>query len=92
MPTTTPPTTPPTTAGATATYSTPGGVVLVACTGPASIRLVAALAADGYQAVVVTGGPNFVALSVLGQGHNYPLGAACAFGQPYEFSSNKTFP
>ena len=92
VPATTPPTAPPTTSGATATYSTPGGVALVACTGPASIRLVAALAADGYQAVVVSGGPNFVALSFIGQGKNYPVGAACAFGQPYQFKNNQTFP
>lgn len=87
-----PPATPPTTApptGARATYSTGGGVVTVACTGVASIELVAAVPFDGYQAVVFSGGPNFVALSfVNGKGGNFPVGASCAFGQPFQFQSS----
>ena len=87
-PTTLPPVTaPPTTVATgpgTASYSTGGGVVTVACTGVYSIRLVAALPADGYQAVVLSGGPYFVQVNFLGHGHNIPVTAACVFGQPFE--------
>jgi hypothetical protein len=88
--------TPPATAaptGARATYSTGGGVVTVACTGVASVELVAAVPFDGYQALVFTGGPNFVALSfVNGKGGNFPVGASCAFGQPFQFQYSGSHP
>jgi hypothetical protein len=88
--------TPPTTAvptGARATYSTGGGVVTVACTGVSSIELVAAVPFDGYQALVFSGGPNFVALSfVNGSGGNFPVGASCAFGQPFQFQYSGSHP
>lgn len=88
-PTTVPPTTaPPTTAppGATATYSTDGGAVGVACTGFNSIRLVVALPNDGYQAIVTSGGPYFVQVNFVGHGRNVPVGAACVFDVPFEFT------
>jgi hypothetical protein len=89
--------TPPSTAasaatGGTATYSTGGGVVAVACTSFNTIRLVAAAADDGYQALVFSGGPQFVAVNFVGMGHNYPVAAACVFGQPFEFNKSHTAP
>jgi hypothetical protein len=68
----------------TASYSTRGGVVTVACTGFYTIRLVAALPADGYQAVVLSGGPYFVQVNFLGHGQNIAVTAGCVFGQPVE--------
>jgi hypothetical protein len=78
-----PPTAPP---GATATYSTDGGAVGVACTGFNSIRLVVALPNDGYQAIVTSGGPYFVQVNFVGHGRNLPVGAACVFNVPFEFT------
>jgi len=88
--TTTPTTAAP--AGGTATYSTAGGVVAVACTGFNTIKLVAALPYDGFQAFVVSGGPQFVGVSFVGAGQNVPVGAACFFGQPFEVSRGHSTP
>ncbi len=89
-PTTVPPTTtaPPATAppGATATYSTDGGAVGVACTGFNTIRLVVALPNDGYQAIVTSGGPYVVQVNFVGHGRNLPVGAACVFNVPFLFN------
>jgi hypothetical protein len=72
--------------GGTATYSTDGGVVAVACTGFSTIRLVAALPNDGYQAVVISTGPTFVAVNFANGARNRLVGAACAFGVPFEYT------
>jgi hypothetical protein len=72
--------------GASATYATAGGVAAVACTGFNSIRLVAALPDDGYQAIVTSGGPYFVQVNFVGHGSNLPVSAACVFGVPFEAS------
>jgi hypothetical protein len=69
--------------GGTATYSNDGGVVSVACTSFDTIRLVAALPNDGFQAVVLTPGPLFVQVNFVGQGRNLPVSALCLFGQPF---------
>jgi cytoskeletal protein RodZ len=84
------PAAPPTTvapAGATATYSTTGGVLVVACTGYYTIRLVAALPNDGYQALVLTAGPNFVSVDFATSGRSLLVSAACFFGQPFEYTN-----
>ncbi|MDQ6616728.1 MAG: hypothetical protein M3083_18780 [Actinomycetota bacterium] len=84
-PTTTPPTTVAPT-GASATYSTDGGSVAVACASATSIQLVAALPADGFQAVVTTGGPFFVQVNFVGQGRNIPVSAVCFFALPFQLN------
>jgi hypothetical protein len=76
-------------AGGTATYSTAGGVVEVACTGFSGIRLVAALPFDGFQALVLSGGPFFVQVNFIGQGRNIAVGAACVFGQPFQYTQGQ---
>ena len=76
--------------GGTATYSTNGGVVAVACTGFNTIRLVAALPNDGFQALVLSSGPFFVQMNFIGPGTNIPVGAACVFGQPFQYSKGQT--
>ncbi len=70
--------------GGTATYSNDGGTVAVACTSFNTIRLVAALPNDGFQAVVTTPGPLFVQVNFVGQGRNLPISGFCFFGQPFE--------
>jgi hypothetical protein len=69
--------------GGTATFTNAGGSVAVACTSSGSIRLVAAFPADGFQAVVWSGGPFVVQVNFVGQGRNLPISAACVFGQPF---------
>ncbi len=76
--------------GGTATYSNSGGTVAVACTSFSSIRLVAALPNDGFQAVVTTPGPLFVQVNFVGPGQNLAISAICFFGQP--FQGNKAPP
>ncbi len=75
---------PPTQAPApTATKSTKGGEVTVACTGPSTIRMISATPSDGYQVDRnVTAGPYFVQVSFIGE-ENVTVKAACAFGQPF---------
>jgi hypothetical protein len=69
--------------GGTATYSTAGGVVGVGCTSFDTIRLIAALPNDGFQALVSSSSGLFVQVNFIGQGRNIPVGAACVFGQPF---------
>lgn len=76
----------------TATYSTGGGIVAVACTGFNSIRLVAALPNDGFQAVVISGGPFGVQVSFVAPGRNISVSAACFFSQPFEYTRGQTPP
>jgi hypothetical protein len=93
--TTKPPARPPTTtafAGGTATYSTEGGVVAVGCTSFNTIRLVAALPFDGYQALVTSGGPLFVQVNFVRPTRNISVSAACFFGQPIQFNKTTTPP
>jgi hypothetical protein len=73
----------------TATYSTAGGSVAVACIGYNSIRLVAALPNDGFQAVVVSGGPFGVQVNFLAPGRNISVSAACFFSQPFEYTQGQ---
>jgi predicted short-subunit dehydrogenase-like oxidoreductase (DUF2520 family) len=68
----------------TAAYSNKGGTVAVACSGFNTIRLVAALPNDGYQAVVFSAGPFFVQVNFAGPGTNQAVTAACVFGQPFQ--------
>jgi hypothetical protein len=74
--------------GGSATYSSPGGVIAVACTAFDTIRLVAALPYDSFQAVVINAGPYYVEVNFAGNGANYPVFAACFFGQPFQFNQN----
>jgi len=78
--------------GATATFSTKGGSVAVACTSFSTIRLVAALPNDGYQVFLVSGGPSFVDVNFIGGGNNYALAMVCFFGQPIQFVKGHTPP
>jgi hypothetical protein len=72
----------------TATYSTEGGVVTVACTGPSSIRLVSATPADGYFVFVVSGGPQYVGLQFHSANNGVTVGASCVFGLPHRFDNS----
>lgn len=72
--------------GGTAAYSTDGGIVGVGCTSFETIRLLAALPADGYRAAVFSGGPHYVAVDFLGNGRSIAVGSACVFGQPFEYT------
>jgi hypothetical protein len=76
----------------TATYSTGGGIVAVACTGFNSIRLVAALPNDGFQAIVVSGGPFGVQVGFHAPGRNISVSAACFFNQPFEYTQGQAPP
>ncbi|MDQ4134309.1 MAG: hypothetical protein M3179_14170, partial [Actinomycetota bacterium] len=73
-PTTAPPSRP------TATYSTAGGTVTVACDGY-FIDLVSATPKVGYRASVVTGGPYYVEVHFRRGGQDVPIWAFC-MGQP----------
>ncbi len=79
------PASPPTTKPArpTATYSTSGGVVRVACNG-LFIDLVSAIPSNGYTVKVVAGGPGNVDVRFLGYGQEHSVKAAC-FGQPFRY-------
>ena len=72
----------------TATYSTEGGVVTVACAGPSSIRLVSATPADGYLVFVVSGGPQYVGLQFHSANNGVTVGASCVFGLPHRFDNS----
>ena len=76
----------------TATYATAGGVVAVACTGFNSIRLVAALPNDGFQAIVVLPGPLAVQVTFVAPGRNISVSATCFFGQPLEYTKGQSPP
>lgn len=78
------PRTPPTTQAPqrpTATYSTPGGVVTVACTGYFFIDLVSATPSNGYAVRVATAGPYYVEVHFIRGGEDMPVWAYC-LGQP----------
>jgi hypothetical protein len=70
--------------GGTATFSNAGGAVTVACTSFDTIRLVAALPNDGYQAVVVSSGGFYVQVNFVSGGTTLSISAACVFGQPFQ--------
>ena len=69
--------------GPTATYPTAGGVVRVVCDG-ILIHLLSATPADGWSAVVVTGGPLTVEVRFLRLGQVATVKAVC-FGQPIRY-------
>ena len=67
----------------TATYSTSGGVVRVACSG-FFIELISAIPANGYVADVVASGPGNVDVRFVGPGPDVSVKAVC-FGQPIRY-------
>jgi len=67
----------------TATYSTSGGVVRVACNG-VFIDLISAIPTNGYAVKVVAGGPANVDVHFLGAGQDQSVKAVC-FGQPIRY-------
>ena len=86
VPTAPPPTAPPTTQAPsrpTATYSTAGGVVRVACDG-FFIQLLSATPNDGYRAVVTTRGPVNVEVHFVRFSQDVSVKAIC-FGQPIRY-------
>lgn len=70
-------------AGPTATYSTAGGVVRVACDG-LLIQLLSATPADGWSTVIVSRGPVTVEVHFLRFAQVATVKAAC-FGQPVRY-------
>ncbi len=81
------PTSPPTTQApprSTATYSTAGGVVTVACKNSFFIELVSATPTNGYTAKVVNGGPFYVEVHFVRVGRDEPVWAFCAGGVPVQ--------
>ncbi len=75
---------PPTTQGPkgpSATYSTAGGVVTVACVNGFFIDLVSATPTNGFAAQVVSSGPYYVEVHFVRSGRDEPLWAFCV-GQP----------
>ena len=85
-PPTTRPAGPPTTQGPprpTATYSTVGGVVRVACSG-LFIELISAIPSNGYAVNVVAGGPVNVEVHFTRSGQDLSVKAVC-FGQPIRY-------
>ena len=77
-------TTPPAPERPSATYSTIGGVVRVACNGNFFIDLVSAIPANGYAVHVVAGGPANVEVHFLRSGQDVSVKAVC-FGQPIRY-------
>ena len=75
-----PPTVPP---PQTATYSTSGGVVRVACNG-FFIQLVSAIPTNGYAVEVRAAGPGNVDVLFVGPGPDVPVKVVC-FGQPIRY-------
>jgi hypothetical protein len=69
--------------GPTATYSTAGGVVRVACDG-LLIQLLSATPADGWSTVIVSRGPVTVEVHFLRFAQVATVKAAC-FGQPVRY-------
>ncbi|MGI9033734.1 MAG: hypothetical protein ACR2HY_08680 [Acidimicrobiales bacterium] len=67
----------------TATYSTNGGVVSVACNG-FFIELTSAIPANGYSVKVVSGGPANVDVHFLATGQDISVKVVC-FGQPIRY-------
>ncbi len=67
----------------TATYSTAGGVVTVACNG-LFIELISAIPNSGYETDVVSGGPANVDVRFLGSGQDESVKAVC-FRQPIRY-------
>jgi len=67
----------------TATYSTNGGVVGVACSG-FFIELLSAIPRNGFAVKVVSGGPANVDVRFVGAGQDYPVRAVC-FGGPIRY-------
>lgn len=66
-----------------ATYSTDGGVVRVACTG-VFIDLVSAIRGDGYAVNVVADGPENVDVRFVGSGQELSVKAVCS-GEPIRY-------
>lgn len=86
--------TPPTTQAArphTATYSTTGGVVSVACTNYFFIQLLSATPANGYAVDVVTPGPGFVEVHFLRAGQDVAVRAFC-LGEPTRIYNGSSSP
>lgn len=80
----------------TATYSTSGGIVRVACEGFFFIQLISATPANGYSAIVVSRGPANVEVHFVRFGQDHSVKAIC-LGQPIryydedsEFSPSRT--
>jgi len=70
-----------------ATYSAPGGVATVACSG-VLIELVSASPTNGWAVSVVSGGPYYVEVHFIRGGQDTPIWAFClnqpirAYGGP----------
>ncbi len=77
--------------GPTATYSTAGGVVTVACRNSFFIELVSATPNNGYSVNVVTGGPYFVEVHFVRAGRDEPVWAYC-LGQPVRAYGGTSIP
>ncbi len=58
-------------------------MVTVACSGPSTIRLVSATPADGFIALVVSPGPQYVGVDFHSARAEVTIGAVCMFGQPF---------
>lgn len=87
------PVTPPPTQRAqrpTATYSTPGGVVKVACDGDV-IDLIFAIPSNGYSVKVEAAGPGNVDVRFLRSGRGSSVKAACS-GQPFRYDEKSPPP
>ncbi len=67
----------------TATYSTNGGVVGVACNG-FFIELLSAIPRNGFGVRVISGGPANVEVHFVGPGQDQPVRAVC-FGGPIRY-------
>ncbi len=77
------PASPPAGSRPSATYSTDGGVVRVACTG-VFIDLVSAIPSDGYAVNVVADGPENVDVRFVGSGQELSVKAVCS-GEPIRY-------
>ena len=77
------PASPPAGSRPSATYSTDGGVVRVACTG-VFIDLVSAIPSDGYTVKVVADGPENVDVRFVGSGRELSVKAVCS-GEPIRY-------
>jgi len=80
-----PPTTTTVPSPSTATFSTAGGVVRVACSGTVFISLVSAIPANGFAVNVLAAGPANVDVHFVGQGQDLSVKAVC-FGQPFRYT------
>jgi len=86
-PTTVPATTTTVASPATATFSTAGGSVRVACSNTVFITLVSAIPANGYAVIVYAAGPANVDVHFVGQGQDLSVKAVC-FGQPFRYTGS----